>query len=156
MDKEKNKKHCEIKNEDKTLMMIIGDAHRLFGHSIHDLISRKGISNTVNSILFHLERNESLTQIELVERAHVKPPTVSVALQKMEEEELIERFTSLEDQRYVMVKITDKGRNLCNEMKEYIHAMDLSLTENISEEELIITRRVLIQIIDKMLEGKKK
>ena len=41
-------------------------------------------------------------------------------------------------------------------MKDYIYALDLSLTEDISEEELLVTRGVLTKIIDKMLEGKKK
>lgn len=142
--------------EDRTLMMTIGDAHRLFGHSIHDLIARKGISNTVHSILFHLQFNDSLTQVELVEKAHVRPSTISVALQKMEADGLITRTPSKDDQRYVDVKITEAGRELCKEMKTHIYALDLSLTECIDKEELETTKKVLRLIIEKLLEENKK
>lgn len=142
--------------EDRTLMMTIGDAHRLFGHSIHNLIARKGISNTVHSILFHLQFNDSLTQVELVEKAHVRPSTISVALQKMEADGLITRTPSKDDQRYVDVKITEAGRELCKEMKTHIYALDLSLTEGIDKEELETTKKVLRLIIEKLLEENKK
>ena len=94
---------------DKTLMMLVGDTHRLFGHSIHDMIAKKGISNTVHSVLFHLQFADSLTQVELVEKTHVRPSTISVALQKMEADGLITRTPSEDDQRYVKVKITEAG-----------------------------------------------
>ena len=140
---------------DKTLMMLVGDTHRLFGHSIHDMIAKKGISNTVHSVLFHLQFAESLTQVELVEKTHVRPSTISVALQKMEADGLITRTPSEDDQRYVKVKITEAGLAMCKEMKTYVHALDLSLTEGIDEEELKVTNKVLRQIIEKLLEENK-
>ena len=140
---------------DKTLMMLVGDTHRLFGHSIHDMIAKKGISNTVHSVLFHLQFAESLTQVELVEKTHVRPSTISVALQKMEADGLITRTPSEDDQRYVKVKITEAGLAMCKELKTYVHALDLSLTEGIDEEELKVTKKVLRQIIEKLLEENK-
>ena len=40
-------------------------------------------------------------------------------------------------------------------MKTYVHALDLSLTEGIDEEELKVTKKVLRQIIEKLLEENK-
>ena len=119
------------------------------------MITKKGISNTVHSVLFHLQFAESLTQVELVEKTHVRPSTISVALQKMEADGLITRTPSEDDQRYVKVKITEAGLELCKEMKTYVHALDLSLTEGIDEEELKVTKKVLRQIIEKLLEENK-
>ena len=63
------------------------------------------------------------------------------------------------DEKYigqiVKVKITDAGLAMCKEMKTYVHALDLSLTEGIDEEELKVTKKVLRQIIEKLLEENK-
>ena len=42
-----------ILNKDKTLLMAVGDVHRLFFHSINNMIETKGFSNTYNAVLFH-------------------------------------------------------------------------------------------------------
>ena len=152
----KERKKEDWLKEDRTLMMVVGDTHRLFRHSINNLVERKGISNTVNSILFHLQFAESLTQVELVDKAHVRPSTMSVALQKMEIDGLITREASKEDQRCTLVKITPLGLKLCKEMREYVYELDLSLTEGINKEELEITKKVLRQIIEKLLEENKR
>ena len=89
-DLDKKTQECFLK-ENKTLMMLVRDVHHLFGHKIHESMDSNGVSNTVHSILIHLNNHEFLTQVELVERAHVRPSTVSVALQKMEAEGLIKK-----------------------------------------------------------------
>lgn len=148
-------KEC-ILDENKTLMMLVRDTHHLFGHKIHESMSNKGVSNTVHAILIHLNHHEYLTQVELVERAHVRPSTISVALQKMEADGLITRMSSEEDQRCVKVKITEAGKKICDEGKQYVQQLDLNLTSEITEEELNITKDVLRRLIKKMLEDCKK
>ena len=146
----------ELCKKDKTLMMVVGDVHRLFGHLIYDLITKKGIPNTVNCILFHLVRNESLTQVEIVNKTHLRAPTISVALQKMESDGLIKRVSNDSDQRYLKVSITEDGYKLYSEMDKAIHEMDISLTSDIDKEELEIAKKVLKKISSKMLEEENK
>ena len=142
----------EFCKKDKTLMMIVNDTHRLFGHQIHNLISNKGIPNTVNCILFHLVRNDSLTQVEIVNKTHLRASTISVCLQKMEVDGLIERVSNDDDQRYLKVSITSKGYELYNEMDQAIHEMDLQLTSDINKEEIEIAKKVLKELCCKMSE----
>lgn len=146
----------ELCKKDKTLMMVVGDVHRLFGHLIYDLITKKGIPNTVNCILFHLVRNESLTQVEIVNKTHLRASTISVALQKMESDGLIKRVSNDSDQRYLKVSITEDGYKLYSEMDKAIHEMDISLTSDIDKEELEIAKKVLKKISTKMLEEENK
>ena len=146
----------ELCKKDKTLMMVVGDVHRLFGHLIYDLITKKGIPNTVNCILFHLVRNESLTQVEIVNKTHLRASTISVALQKMESDGLIKRVSNDSDQRYLKVSITEDGYKLYIEMDKAIHEMDISLTSDIDKEELEIAKKVLKKISSKMLEEENK
>lgn len=147
--KEKCKKI--LLNKDKTLLMTVGDVHRLFGHCINNMIETKGVSNTYNAILFHLSKNDSLTQVELVNRTHLRASTVSVALQKMEVEGLIKRVSNDIDKRCLTVSITDDGKKLFDKTHEYIHEFDLELTKDINQEELEITKKVLQELIIKMI-----
>ncbi|MBQ8293200.1 MAG: MarR family transcriptional regulator [Bacilli bacterium] len=152
---DEKQKQC-ILDENKTLMMLVRDVHHLFGHKIHESMVNKGVSNTVHAILIHLDHHEYLTQVELVERAHVRPSTVSVALQKMEADGLITRTTSAEDQRCIKVKITEAGKKICEEGRKQVQMLDVNLTSEIDEEELKITKEVLRKLVKKMLEDCKK
>lgn len=152
---DEKQKEC-ILDENKTLMMLVRDVHHLFGHKIHESMVNKGVSNTVHAILIHLDHHEYLTQVELVERIHVRPSTASVALQKMEADGLITRSTSTEDQRCIQVKITEAGKKICEEGRTQVQKLDADLTSEIGEEELRITKEVLRKLIMKMLEDCKK
>jgi DNA-binding MarR family transcriptional regulator len=154
--KELDKKTQEcLLNENKTLMMLVRDVHHLFGHKIHESFNSKGLSNTAHTILIHLNHHESLTQVELVEKAHVRPSTMSVTLQKMETEGLITRVACMEDQRCIHVKITELGKSMLEDGKKHVHELELEFTENIDPEELEITKKILHKLIEKMLEDKK-
>lgn len=145
---------CLLK-ENKTLMMLVRDVHHLFGHNIHETFSSKGLSNTAHAILLHLKQHECLTQVELVEKAHVRPSTMSVTLQKMESEGLISRISSTEDQRCILVKITDLGMKVLEEGKKHVHELEMEFTKEINAEDLEVTKKVLYELIEKMLEDKK-
>ena len=144
---------CLVKDEDKTLIMMIHDVHRLFNHKASDIVVLIGISPAVNSILFHLSKNDCLTQVDLVNKSHLRPSSVSVTLQKMEHDGLIVRESSLEDQRYITVKMTEKGRELEEKVRKSIRDFDYEITSDISEEEKEITKKVIKQIVNKLMEG---
>lgn len=140
-----------INNKDKTLLMIVGDVNRIFCHSINNMIETKGISNTYNAILFHLARNESLTQVDLVNKTHLRASTISVALSKMEAENLIKRVCDDDDKRFLKVSITEDGKKLFDKTHDYIHELDLSYTKDIKQDDLEITKKVLSELCIKML-----
>ena len=130
----------------KTLMMLIGDVHRQFGHRIRELEKHNGLGNCSNYILMELSRYGELTQVELVDKIHMRPSSISVALQKMEVDNLIERKTKNDDQRYSIVCITDKGKKVCEEMRKKIFELDNSITKQLNVEELELAKKILIKI----------
>lgn len=142
----------KINNEDKTLIMLINDVHHLFKHKSTEKAELIGISPAVNSVLFHLGRTEYLTQIDLVNKTHLRPSSISVTLQKMESDGLITREINPHDQRYIIVKITEKGRILERKIASTIRNLDLEITNEITEEEKEITKNAIIKIINKLME----
>ncbi len=135
-----------IQDDKKTLMMLIADVHRQFGHRIREMEKNSGSNNCGNCILLELERNGNLTQVELVDKIHMRPSSVSVALQKLELDGLIEKKTKDDDQRYFIVCITQKGKQICDEIKKRIFDLDNSITSQLDEEELEQAKKVLRKI----------
>ncbi len=135
-----------IKEEDKTLFMLIGDVHRQFGHKVRELEKKGGIGTCATCILIELDINNSLTQVELVNKIHMRPSSISVAIQKIEQEGLIKRTTKNDDQRYTIVSITEKGKQYCEEMRKKICELDNALTEKLTEAEVLFAKQILIKL----------
>lgn len=132
-----------IKDENKTLIMLVSDVHRQFGHKIRELEKTNGLGNCANFILFELSRHGSLTQVELVDKIHMRPSSISVAIQKLEFDGLIEKKTKDDDQRYSVIGITEKGKEVCNDMKQKIYELDNSFAKQLDEDELELAKKVL-------------
>ena len=95
-----------------------------------------GIHRTQHRILMLLARCEKLpSQKELAEHLDITPAAVTGALKKIEHDGYVER-TLGHDNRYMELRITDKGRALVQETKRLFSEADASIFEGFSDEEL--------------------
>ena len=120
-------------------------------HLIHDLMRQQehalGIKSGYRRILFHLTHQEGgVPQSQLVNDTHLKAPTVSLALQNMERDGLVERKTNEADQRETLVYLTEAGRNLDRKLQESIKTVDKFISSGLTEEE----QQQLIELLLKM------
>lgn len=104
-------------------MRLISDISRLMGEKIRE----KGEENPISQksgreLLFHLSRQDGRTQLDLVNATHLKAPTISVALQKLEKEGYVTRRPDEYDLRATRVFLTEKGRALDDKIKKRIRA----------------------------------
>ena len=74
-----------------------------------------GISPTMRSILNTLEKHGPLTHGELAQAERVKPPTITAAVDRLEQDDLVTRVKCDQDRRVARVEITDVGRELLAE-----------------------------------------
>jgi MarR family transcriptional regulator, organic hydroperoxide resistance regulator len=84
-------------------------------------------------VLGMLAGHDGISQKDLAERMHLAPPTVTIMLQKMEQEGLIQRWDDPEDQRLTRIRLTDAGRaqgkDLGDAYKSYIDSTIGALSE---------------------------
>ena len=73
----------------------------------------------------------------------MRPSSISVAIQKLEFDGLIEKKVKDDDQRYSVIGITEKGKEVCNDMKQKIYELDTSFTKQLDEDELELAKKVL-------------
>lgn len=136
--------------------MLIMDMSRI----IHDMMRENertlGIKSGYRSILFHLAKEEKgVTQLSLVNKTRLKAPTISLTLQNMEREGLVERKPNPEDMRETLVMLTPAGKSLDEIMYSSIKSVEERIAVALTEEE----QNTLIDLILKMrgdLCGEKK
>ncbi len=119
-----------------TPMGLIHEIGRLMG----DKIREKGDDNPISQrsgrlILMELSRRDGCTQLDLVRATHLKAPTISVTLQKLEKEGLVHRTPDEFDLRATRVFLTEKGKQLDNRIKKRIHEEEATATKDLTPEE---------------------
>ncbi len=133
-------------------MMRICDASKLYQDRMRRFSEHDGLPSSYRMLIFHLARMKSgVTQLELVKAAHLKPPTVSVTLQKMERDGLVIRRDNENDLRQTLVYLTDKGKAI----DERIHVLhkegDKIALSGLSDEEIETLSGLLNRVIDNLL-----
>lgn len=133
-------------------MMRIHDAAKLYHDRLRRLSDHEGLPSGYRMLIFHLARlDKSVTQLELVKLTHLKPPTVSVTLKKMEQDGIVKREVNKDDLRETFISLTDKGKKI----DEQIHLLhkegDSIALNNFSNDELNSLNELLNKVIDNLL-----
>lgn len=105
-------------------------------------------------ILFMLGCKGGLSQKQLAQEIGITPPSMTVALRKMEESGFIMREPDDEDQRVIRIRLSEKGKQYVDEIKSILEEMEELLYEGISPEERMLFRRLLIEMRDNLLNHK--
>ncbi len=97
--------------------------------------ARTGLSPTQVNIVDFLHSEEYLTVKDLSRLLELSPPTVSVAVKKMEESGLIQKSISSRDGRITILELTDKAENLYKAIERYRREKVRKLMANLNKEE---------------------
>lgn len=96
-------------------------------------------------ILFILECKGKLSQKELAAKIGVTPPSMTVALRKLEEQGFIVREPDEEDQRVVRICLSEKGKDCIEEIHRSMDGMEELVYRGMSHEERLLFRRLLLE-----------
>jgi DNA-binding MarR family transcriptional regulator len=80
---------------------------------------------------------------------HLRPPTVSVILRKMQDEEIVELFKNLDDKRELRARLTQKGKEIDRHGLEKIRQTDALALRGLSEDE----QATLMALLGRMREN---
>jgi MarR family transcriptional regulator, organic hydroperoxide resistance regulator len=96
--------------------------------------------------LWHLWRQDGLTQSQMVERMCVQPPTVSKMLDRLERTGLVERRPDSEDSRISRVYLTEQGHRSQRAVRDVWTDLEQRIAAGLNVEERIVLRRLLLQV----------
>ena len=101
-----------------------------------------------------LGREGGLSQREISDKLHVKPPSVAVSIKRMESAGLLEKSPDKKDQRVTRIYLSTRGRELNQEIDEIVKHNEKVLFKGFTESEQCLMRRFLLQIIKNLEEFK--
>ncbi len=130
---------------------LIQDIYRIMNERIKCAIPE--IQHSCLLILEELAVQDNVMQLDLVRATKLKAPTVSVCLQKMERDGLVTRKSDENDLRATRVFLTDKGRELDNQIFKRICEQDAAVEATLSREELETLRIILAKVHSGLLDG---
>ena len=125
---------------------VINEISKLFGSQIKTMGDKVGFNPTYRPILFNLSREDGKTQLELARLCYLSTPTISLTLQKMENEGLIRRVSDTADARQMRVYLTEVGRTLDNNMRGIINNIEIHALHGFSLQEKELFMKMLEKV----------
>ena len=101
---------------------------------------------TILSIVYHFE---GCSNADLARLALLTPQTVSLILVRLEKMQLIERIAHASYKRVRVIKLSSFGESVFKSCNKVIEALELSLEEGFTDEEIVVVRRWLGEILEK-------
>ncbi len=154
---ENNKANRPILIPAQNPMSVIGEISRLMnarllaGENKNSLLQKSS-----RLIMIELAINEGVTQLDLVKSTHLKAPTVSVTLQRLEKDRYIYRKTDSYDLRAVRVYLTEQGREFNRIVVERVRSEEDDILKCLSDTETKQLMKLLLKIRENMVEDCEK
>lgn len=102
-----------------------------------------GFSQEQWRALWHLSRNEGLTQTNLAALLEVQPISLTRALDRLAEQDLIERRPSPNDRRATQVYLTENARPVIAKLTEILNEFRATAVGGLSADELALATDLL-------------
>lgn len=123
---------------DRRLGCLFRMIHLEFSKSYNKKLECHNLSSSQSDLLNYLARTEKqqATQREIEQNLHLKNPTVTGLLNRLEEKNYVKRVPNPKDRRSHMVLLTDQSRMILSDMRKQALAMETKITDGFSQEEI--------------------
>ena len=132
--------------------MLVSEIARLF-HTRMRAYDLDGVmsQDSARLIMRTLAHEKECNQLELVRHTHLKPPTVSVTIRRMESEGLVERRQDAMDLRVTRVRLSPKGMAHHEQILNRLRETDEAMMQGFTEEETAQLLHFLERMRDNIL-----
>jgi MarR family transcriptional regulator, organic hydroperoxide resistance regulator len=129
-----------------TLGQLLAQVCRLAGKRRRLRLERLGLHHAQGMVLFHLWKEDGISQRDLAAALQITPPTASNTLQRMERDGWVERRRDDADQRIVRVYLTAKARDLHEDARASLRDFDREMGSALSAAEQAALRKSLLKV----------
>lgn len=133
-------------NNEKSIQRLIMEISRMYMEKCFGKLKSPGIHPRQMPILAVLWKEDGCSQKELASQLGVKPPTVTVSIQRLEKIGIIVRKQDEKDQRISRIYLTEEGKAIINEGMRMAKEGEKQVLNGFSESELCLMKRFCIQI----------
>lgn len=133
--------------DDKTAQGLIMELVHMYFLKIYNQMEGYGLHPGQVAAMKELQKKEGMSQRELADALHIKPPTVAVSIKRMEKGGFVERRPDEKDQRIIRIYLTEYGKKVNDEISELLKENEKVLFKEFEEGEIYLFKRFLKQMI---------
>lgn len=139
--------------ETKTVQALLSDTARLTDDRVAKLSKEHNLQSGARRVLACLAVKDGVSQLDLIRATHLKAPTISLIVQKMEHDGIITRKTDDIDMRLTRVYLTDTGEKINRSVCDTIKAVEDTAMADFTEEEKALLHGMLVRMYKNMEAG---
>ena len=133
-------------DNERSIQRMMMEISRMYMEKCFAKLKKLGVHPRQIPILAVLYKKDGCSQKELVKELGVKPPTVTVSIQRLEKSGLIIRRQDEKDQRVSRIYLSEEGRAIIKEGMQMAKEGEQQILAGFSESELCLMRRFCQQI----------
>lgn len=133
-------------DNERSIQGMMIEISRMYMEKCFAKLKKLGVHPRQIPILAVLYKKDGCSQKELVKELGVKPPTVTVSIQRLEKSGLIIRRQDEKDQRVSRIYLSEEGRAIIKEGMQMAKEGEQQILAGFSESELCLMRRFCQQI----------
>lgn len=138
----------ELSREQIPEIMILDHLGHIIRYQVMKQMEKYKLKPGQAGILFLLDHQGKMAQKELAKMMCIKPPSITVALQKLEKTDYIMREADEKDQRITRISLTEQGKACVGGIKEALQIANEKMLESFTKEETMLLKKMLFQIQD--------
>jgi len=140
------------------LLFIVGQLDRLEGYYLNFLFDKMGFPVTREQwiIIKYLWDRNGVSQQELANDLLKNKASITSLIENLEKREFVTRKTNAYDKRSKMVFLTEKGKNLRENINKLVQQTTGELTRGLDKDQLINAKEVLDKILNNLVFLKRK
>jgi len=136
----------------RQLVAQLVESSRLLRNYIDHRAKERGTTRAQWIVLFRLRQQEGLSQVDLAEVLELQPISLVRLLDRLVEHELLERRHDPKDRRANRLFLTEKGRQLVDDLDSLREAIATDVFEKVSEEAIKTSLATLCELKDRIKE----
>lgn len=143
-----------MKNEETSVFFSVFQLMQFMKYQSMKRMEEMHIKPSQAGVLFSLKCWGEQSQKQLAERVGITPPSMTVALRKMEEKGYIIRKQDEKDQRVIKIQLAPKGEECIEGIERIVREMEEIVYQGISREEILLMNRLLAEMKSNLLNSK--
>lgn len=131
---------------------ITGMASTALARRLQKNFKQEGIDITVEqwSVLYHLWKEDGLSQQELCNRSFRDKPSITRLVDNLEKQDLVKRISSRKDRRMNMIHLTETGKDLQTLTISMANRTLIEALEGVSSADIELCKGVLQRVYDNL------
>jgi len=119
-----------------SVMRLLYHTSRRHMNRIHSALSEHEVYPGQPPLMFALAHENGQSQKDLAAKLEIKASTLTVMLNRMERNGIVQRKPDEHDQRISRIYLTDKGFELLNIVRETLGSLEKQALQGLTEEEI--------------------